>query len=142
LRLGRKRAPDDAVPETPGEWWVDHEVCISCGAPPAVAPDLMGFGTNHSAGRSEQCDFKRQPRTADEIENACQAAEVSCCGALHYDGPDEAIRARVAASLPSPHAALPEITPAPVPPALRTVVAIVLSLAVLAIYQLLFAPKG
>lgn len=86
---------DDQTPEAPGDWRVDHDCCVACGAPPLAAPDLMGFGTRHSGTKTTQCYFKRQPVTPDEIDRACDATNASCVSAVLYEGPDEAIRARV-----------------------------------------------
>jgi hypothetical protein len=44
---------------------------------------------------TSHCYFKRQPETADEIDRACQAVLVSCCGAVQYGGDDPAIEARL-----------------------------------------------
>lgn len=81
------RYTDDA-PEAPGDWQVDHDLCVACGAPPLQAPDLMGFGNNHVTPEYVQCYFKRQPQTREEHNRAFQAASVSCCGAVRYCGSD------------------------------------------------------
>jgi len=85
----------DAAPEVAGDWAVDHETCMACGAPPLSAPDLMGFGGNH-AGKGAQCYFKKQPATAEERARACKAAEASCCAAVRYSGTDPELRAAMA----------------------------------------------
>src|SRR5262249_2778940 len=96
---------DEVSPEISGDWSVDHDTCMACGAPPVQAPDLMAFGSNFrgAAPGDVQCYFKRQPTSPDENERACRAAEVSCCNALRYAGPDPLIRARLdALALPAP----------------------------------------
>ena len=92
---GEKAISLDAVPEAPGDWAVDHAVCMACGAPPAVAPDLMGFGVNHASPEHFQCYFKRQPRTPAEHNQAFKAASVSCCAAVRYCGADPALQRRM-----------------------------------------------
>jgi len=83
-------------PEVPGDFHVDHSLCMACGAPPAEAPDLMTLGSNHADPRYVQCYFKEQPTTPEEIEQACRAVWASCCGAVKYTGSDPAIEERIA----------------------------------------------
>ena len=75
----------------PGPFYVANNWCISCGAPEAEAPDLMG----HDEGRYSQCFFRRQPETAEELDRAILAVQVSCCGGVRYAGRDEDILRRL-----------------------------------------------
>jgi len=66
---------------------------MTCRAPESVAPDLIGFyedlsGTN----RESHCYFKKQPKTAEELDPAIKPVQVSCCGAYHHAGADHAIK--------------------------------------------------
>ena len=81
-------------PEVDGDWVVDHDTCLACGAPPNEAPDLMHLGTGYG-GSYATCYFKKQPETPSEIERACRAAWASCCAAVRYDGDDPAIHKRM-----------------------------------------------
>jgi uncharacterized protein (TIGR02996 family) len=65
--------------------------CLACEAPEGEAPDLLaelrdGNSTTY---------FVRQPRTAEEIERACRAAEVCCVADLRYGGTDPKIITRL-----------------------------------------------
>ncbi|HEY6306008.1 MAG TPA: hypothetical protein VI488_06045 [Candidatus Angelobacter sp.] len=60
---------------------------ITCGAPHAVAPDLIAWDDDHEGGHCH-CYFKRQPETPDDVDRAIQAIDQSCCGALVYAGSD------------------------------------------------------
>ena len=88
---------DEVSPEVPGDWRVDHLRCVACGAPPAQAPDLLGFGEKIEGAThgAVQCYFRKQPSTPEETARACRAAEVSCCNAVRYHGFDPAIRQRI-----------------------------------------------
>lgn len=88
---------DETSTEVEGDWRVDHNRCVACGAPPLEAPELMGFGDKFRGAHlgAVQCYFKRQPSTPAEVERACVAAETSCCEAVRYLGNDPAIRARI-----------------------------------------------
>jgi len=73
----------------PGDFLVEADVCIVCGAPGLEAPDLI---------RTEKdgCYFFKQPESREEIESACQAVVVSCCQGVQYCGKDPAIVRRIA----------------------------------------------
>jgi len=84
----------EAYPENaPGAFYVEKDLCITCRAPQSVAPDLIGFyedpsGTNHKS----HYYFRKQPETAEELDRAIKAVQVSCCGAYHYAGVDLAVK--------------------------------------------------
>ena len=80
----RKRYPENA----PGHFYVEADLCILCGTPAAVAPDLVEMNENH-------CYFKKQPSTQAEIEHAINAVNSCCCGAYRYRGADRAVIARL-----------------------------------------------
>jgi hypothetical protein len=46
-------------------------------------------------GRESHCYFKKQPETEYELEQAINAIQGSCCGALQYSGNDPKIRKRL-----------------------------------------------
>lgn len=72
----------------PGDFYVEADSCMLCGAPEAEAPMLMG----HS---DEGCYFIRQPQTEEEIEFAINAMAVSCISAVRYGGIDQKIIKRI-----------------------------------------------
>jgi len=74
----------------PGPFFVEKDQCIACRAPEHEAPELMSFDDHGGS-----CYFHRQPQTRDEIEHAIQAVWVACCDAVHYDGDDPQILARL-----------------------------------------------
>ncbi len=86
---------NDSHPRVPenlkDDFYAIDEVCINCGAPEAVAPDLI----THSTEGYGHCYFKRQPSTTDEIQHAINACAVSCVGGLRYGGRKEAILKRI-----------------------------------------------
>ena len=73
----RKRYPENV----PGPFYVEEDMCILCGAPEAVAPNLVGMNEHH-------CYFKKQPTNSTELEQAIEAVNVCCCGAYRYSGED------------------------------------------------------
>lgn len=75
----------------PGPFYVENDMCISCAAPEAEAPDLMGH-----VKEDYHCYFKKQPSTPEELNRAINAVAVSCCKAVRYGGTDPAILQRLA----------------------------------------------
>lgn len=67
-----------------GDFYVEKDSCILCGAPEVEAMGLMA----HSDGG---CYFVRQPETEEEIEQAINAIAVSCVSAVRYGGTDQKI---------------------------------------------------
>lgn len=80
----------------PGSFYVEDEPCVSCFGPREHAPDLIGFfeGPPDVKG-SCHCYIKRQPVTAEEIEDMLQAMSASFCSGLRYGGDDPAILERL-----------------------------------------------
>ena len=72
----------------PGDFYVQCESCIHCGAPEAEAPDLMEM--THTG-----CYFKKQPETEEETERAINALTVSCISAVRYRGTNKEILMRI-----------------------------------------------
>jgi len=75
----------------PGDFYVVHNECITCGAPHAVAPDLIGWVD----GDTSHCIWKKQPKTAGQIEQAIDAIKASCVGCHRYAGDDPEIIKRI-----------------------------------------------
>jgi hypothetical protein len=67
----------------PGDFYVEHNCCITCEAPYNEAPDLMA---HDDEGDYPHCYFKRQPETPEEVERAVMAYHVSCVQAVRYAG--------------------------------------------------------
>ena len=83
--------PKEVTPSNvPGDFYVAKDECITCMAPEAEAPDLMGFDKAASS-----CYFRRQPETPEECERAIRAVWVSCCSAVRYRGQDPNIQRRL-----------------------------------------------
>ena len=76
---------------TPGDSCVIGGECISCGAPHAVAPDLIGWAA-HSV---QHCIWKKQPGTASEPVQAFDAFGASCTACYRYASTDPAIIDRI-----------------------------------------------
>ncbi len=84
--------PKERYPENvKGDFYVENQVCITCGAPEAEAPDLI----EHSKLEYGHCYFKKQPATADELDRAISAMQVSCIAGVRYGGKDKAILKRL-----------------------------------------------
>ena len=80
----------------PGDFYVEDEACISCGAPHAVAPDLIGWSVDDETGTNgAHCIWKKQPQTPEEFEQAFAAFDASCIGAYRYAGDNPAVRDRI-----------------------------------------------
>lgn len=79
----KERYPENAA----GDFYVVNEACITCGAPQAAAPDLI----DHSKLAYEHCYFKKQPATADELDSAITAMQLSCIAGIRYRGKDKVI---------------------------------------------------
>ena len=83
--------PQSTTPDpnnVPGDFYVQCDSCIHCGAPEAEAPDLMEMTY---AG----CYFKKQPETKEETERAINALAVSCIAAVRYRGTDKDILRKI-----------------------------------------------
>jgi hypothetical protein len=73
----KPRYPENA----PGPFYVESDLCITCGGPAAVAPGLVELN-------ERRCYFKKQPSNAAELAQAIGAVNNSCCGAYRYGGDD------------------------------------------------------
>ncbi|HWF03516.1 MAG TPA: hypothetical protein VHA06_07515 [Candidatus Angelobacter sp.] len=89
-RLLRQPHPMNA----PGDFYAENTECITCGYPHVLAPDLMAWERD-AEGRESHCYFKKQPETPLEVEQAINAVNGSCCGALCYAGSDREILKRI-----------------------------------------------
>lgn len=72
-----------------GDFYVEKDSCLACMAPEDSAPDLIGY--DNETG----CYFKKQPETAEELDRAIEAIEVSCIAALRYCGRNPQIIVRL-----------------------------------------------
>ncbi len=91
-------------------------MCVSCGAPHAVAPDLIGW-TDLEMGH---CIWKKQPETPEELEQAFSVFDASCVGCHRYAGTDPAIHERIGPEYcdnapPRPRTRLADAPPIPIP---------------------------
>ena len=75
-----------------GDFYVVNDECVSCGAPHAIAPDLIGWADNVEASH---CIWKRQPQTATETEDAIGAVLISEVACHRYSGDDPQIITRL-----------------------------------------------
>lgn len=76
----------------PGDFYVVDNECISCGAPHAVAPDLIGWAENVDPSH---CIWKRQPQTPQEIDDAVDAVLASEVACHRYAGDNRRIIKRL-----------------------------------------------
>lgn len=82
-----KRVPENA----PGDFYVEADQCMHCCLPHGEAPELM----NDPSVYFRECYFRRQPKTAEEVERAIQAIWVSELDCLRYGGTDPKIIQRL-----------------------------------------------
>ncbi|MDR3418740.1 MAG: hypothetical protein P4L83_21410 [Nevskia sp.] len=74
----------------PGDFYTTGD-CMACTLPEGEAPELLA----PLEGDNSDTYFIRQPRTPEEIEHACSAAEVCCVNAIRYGGHDQWIIRRL-----------------------------------------------
>lgn len=91
--MGDERAYNGHSKNAPGPFYVVNDECIACQAPEQEAPDVMAHVDRNGAGY--HCYFKRQPTTAEELEQAILSVVVSCCGAVRYAGSDPEVLRRI-----------------------------------------------
>jgi len=79
-----------------GPFYSENDGCITCGAPNAEAPELVGWH-DEPCGTTlyRHCIFRRQPETPEEIEHAIRSMSVSCVENLRYRGTDPVILGRL-----------------------------------------------
>lgn len=87
----------ESYPENaPGAFYVEKDLCITCRAPEAAAPDLIGFHEDPSGNNARShCYFKKQPETKAEIDCAIKAIVANCCGSFRYAGSDREVIKRL-----------------------------------------------
>ena len=91
--MGEPKRKYEAHPESaPGDFYVMNGDCMSCGAPQAVAPDLIG-----RSAANDHCIWKKQPETPEELEQAFAAFHAACCDPYRYAGSDPEIMGRIMA---------------------------------------------
>jgi hypothetical protein len=96
-RAAEPRVPISHPRNAPGPFYSEYDGCITCGAPNAEAPDLIGWYEERCGTETySHCIFERQPETLDEVDRAIQAMHVSCVENLRYRGTDPAILQRLA----------------------------------------------
>jgi hypothetical protein len=78
----------------PGDFYVVKDQCIACGAPHAVAPDVIGWATV-DANDEPHCIWKKQPETPGEWEQAFMAFAASEIGCYRYAGADPDVMNRL-----------------------------------------------
>jgi hypothetical protein len=95
--LGMSIRRFEAYPENAqGPFYVEKDMCIICGAPESVAPDLIGFHEDPSGTDAEShCYFKKQPQTPEEIDRAVKAVRANCCGCYWYAGSDPEVKKKL-----------------------------------------------
>jgi hypothetical protein len=84
-----QRVPDNA----PGDFYVEAGRCLQCCLVHGEAPDVL----NDLGQPFNECFFRRQPQTPEEVERAIDAICISEMCALRYGGTDPSIIARLRA---------------------------------------------
>lgn len=82
-----QRVPENAA----GDFYVEAGLCTRCCLVHGEAPDLL----NDPTQPFDECYFRRQPQTPEEVAQAISAIWVSEMCALRYAGTDEAIIAKL-----------------------------------------------
>jgi hypothetical protein len=75
----------------PGDFYVEKGMCLSCGVPHVVAPDLMGWAGNERG----HCIWKKQPATPKELDQAIEVLETQKLGCHRYVGDNPDILKRI-----------------------------------------------
>ena len=75
----------------PGDFYVENHCCTSCGVAQVVAPDLVGWVDANLS----HCYWKKQPTTAEEMQQAFAIFDGQELGCHRYAGRDPDIQARV-----------------------------------------------
>ena len=75
----------------PGDFYVVNGECVTCGAPHAVAPDLVGW----ASPSKEHCVWTKQPGTPEEFDQAIAVLAVQDLGCHRYAGTDPAVLSRI-----------------------------------------------
>lgn len=70
----------------PGDFYVVHNECLSCGMPHHVAPVLITQDSSDC-----RCIWRKQPTPASELEQAVAVLETQDLGCHRYAGTDPAI---------------------------------------------------
>jgi hypothetical protein len=78
----------------PGNFYVENGMCIPCGVPHVVAPDLMGW----TGDKMSHCIWKKQPETPEELDQAIAVLEAQELGCHRYAGDEPAILKRISAA--------------------------------------------
>jgi hypothetical protein len=77
----------------PGDFYVEKGMCLSCGVPHVVAPDLMGWTGNETG----HCIWRKQPETPKELDQAIAVLETQELGCHRYAGDNPEILKRISA---------------------------------------------
>lgn len=85
--------PQRVPQNVPGDFYVEVGLCTQCCIVHGEAPDLL----NDPAQRFDECFFRRQPQTHEEVERAITAMSLSEMEALRYGGTDPEIVAMLLA---------------------------------------------
>lgn len=87
------RLPQRVPESAPGDFYVEAGLCTRCCLVHGEAPNLL----NDQDQPFEECFFRRQPQTTEEIDQAIRAISFSEIGALRYGGTDPNIIAKLRA---------------------------------------------
>ena|ERR1700740_1150905 len=68
-----------------GNFYVQQGCCLSCGVPQSVAPTLVGWRDTEN---STECYWIRQPRTAEQLEQAIRIIHEQELDCHRYAGTD------------------------------------------------------
>jgi hypothetical protein len=74
----------------PGDFYVIHNECLTCGMPQVAAPELVGWTKDNG-----HCIWTKQPETAEELEHAIRVLETQDLGCHRYAGSDPIVLERV-----------------------------------------------
>jgi hypothetical protein len=87
------RIPPEREPQSvPGDFYVEKNMCLACGIPHVVAPDLVGWVDD---AERTHCYWKKQPETEQEMQQAFAIFDAQEAGCHRYAGHDQAIQERV-----------------------------------------------
>lgn len=73
----------------PGDFYVEDGCCLSCSVPQNVAPSLFAYETDG------HCYVRKQPVSADEMDQMLNAFEVQEASCIRYKGANRIVQMRL-----------------------------------------------
>lgn len=89
--IGRIHVPYPTSNSSPAIRTVVNGECLSCGAPRAVAPQVVGW----ASPSEDHCIWTKRPETPEQLDQAIAVFDVQEVGCHRYAGTDPTILSRI-----------------------------------------------